>query len=453
MKRMSRLHKSFVVLSLALLPSAAFAQLYVSPGGTGTPPCINAMTPCPLIADALSTAVAGDTIILGQGVYLEQGLTILIGLTIKGAGLGLSIIDALAPDRHFVITAPSGSIVTIKDVTLGNGYVGTANLTYTAGGGAVLVSGGALELVQSEITQSEGYQGGAISCYVGCDGLTVRDSRLADNEAVLGGGAIYTQAPTLVETSGLLRNKSSSGNGGAIYNYMTDLEVRGSRVTHNKAADAGGGIASQFGSTKILRSALIGNDTHSWGGGVYVYGDAAVAAGRLLMLNSTFSGNTGSNGGAIYQDGAGDAWLGNVTMVDNVATDVGGADDIAANGTTFTLSNSILTHPVGSTNPECGGALALAGSDNLIDTASCGIAVTFWRGPINSGALGPLDFHGGPTQSYSIIPGSVGTGDPIDAVVGGCFNPRSGAALTQDQNLHPRPVGAAVLCDIGSFEF
>jgi len=450
MKRVSRLHKSLVVLSLALMPSAAFAQLYVSPGGTGTPPCINAMTPCPLIADALSTAVAGDTIILGQGVYLEQGLTIPIALTIQGAGLGLSVIDALALDRHFVITAPSGSVVTIKDVTLGNG---TANPAQPAGGGAVLVSGGTLELVRSEITASDGYQGGALSCYVGCEGLTVRESKLTDNEAVLGGGAIYTQAPTLVATSTLSRNTSSSGSGGAIYSYTTELTVRDSNIGYNEAADGGGGIASQFGQTRILRSTLGGNATPSFGGGVNVYGDAAIAVGELHVLNSTFSGNTGSDGGAIYQGGAGDAWLGNVTMVDNVATDVGGADDIAANGTTFTLSNSILTHPVGSTNPECGGALALAGSDNLIDTASCGGAVTFWRGAINSGALGPLDFHGGPTRSYSLIPGSVGTGDPIDAVVGGCFNPRSGAALTQDQNLNPRPVGAAALCDIGSFEF
>jgi hypothetical protein len=41
----------------------------------------------------------------------------------------------------------------------------------------------------------------------------------------------------------------------------------------------------------------------------------------------------------------------------------------------------------------------------------------------------------------------------VDAVVGGCFNPSSGAAMSQDQNLRPRPVGANALCDIGAVEY
>ena len=433
-------------------PSSAFAQVnrYAWPGGGGVPPCTNPVSPCPRLADAIGASVAGDTIILGSGLFVEHGLTIPVGLTINGAGPGFSVMDAQGQDRHFLINAPGG-LVTIKDMTLING---TADPADAGGGGALRVSAGTLEVVGTDIRQSQGHQGGAISCYVGCTGLTVRDSSLDNNDAVLSGGAIYTQAETLVANSTLFAN-TTGGLGGAIYGWESaPLTVRDTQIAGN-VANQGGGIARQMGSMKILRSALIGNSASSVGGGVLVFSNFG---DELLVLNSTFSGNSATDGGAIYQSGTIDAWLGNVTMVDNVAAVAGNADDITADGATITLSNSILTHPTGSANPECNGALAPAmlGSHNLIDrNASClGVAGNFRRGKIAVGALGPLGFNGGgPTQSYSLVPAGGGNRDPVDAVVGGCFNPRSGGALNQDQNLNARPVGANALCDIGAVEF
>jgi hypothetical protein len=217
----------------------------------------------------------------------------------------------------------------------------------------------------------------------------------------------------------------------------------------------GGGIASQFGaSTTIRQSALIGNIASSVGGGVYVDDNDAFA---LVVVNSTFSGNTGSDGGAIYINGQSqgfDTALTYVTMVDNVATGANNADDIVTGGGTFTLSCSILTHPAGSSNPECGGTLigALNGSDNLIDTnTSClSAAANFRRGKIANGALGPLGPNGGPTSTYPLTPGNGGLRDPVDAVPGGCSNPLLGAPITQDQRGQPRPSGPDF--DIGAYE-
>ena len=430
-------------------PSSAFAQTtrYAWPGGGGVPPCADPFNPCPLIADAIGASVAGDTIILGTGKFVEHGLTIPVGLTINGAGLGVSIMDAQNQDRHFLIDALGGS-VTIKDMTLTNG---TADPADAGGGGALKVSAGTLEVVRTEISQSEAYQGGAISCYVGCEGLTVRDySSLIDNESTLSGGAIFTLAETLVANSTLSGN-TTEGLGGAIYSYETAaLTVRDSQIAGN-SAEAGGGIARQFGSMKIFRSALIGNSASSVGGGVFVYSDFG---DELLVLNSTFSGNSATDGGAIYQLGTIEAWLGNLTLVDNVATVAGNADDLTADGAAITVSNSILTHPSGSANPECTGALAPAmlGSDNLIDTnASCLGGGSFRRAKIGLGRLGALGFNGsGPTQSYLLVPGGGGNRDPVDAVLAGCFNPRSGVAVEQDQNLLNRPVGGP--CSIGATE-
>lgn len=436
------------LLAILGMPSSAFAQTtrYAWPNGGGVPPCIDPFNPCPLIADAIGASAAGDTIILGSGTFLEHGLTITFELTINGAGVGTSIIDAQGQDRHVLVDAP-GDLVTIKDVTLVNG---TADPADAGGGGAVRVSAGSLEVVRAEISQSEAYQGGAISCYQGCEELTVRDSSLVGNQSVLSGGAIYTQAETLVAKSTLTGN-STDGLGGAIYGFASGtVTVRDSQIAANSAVDGGGGIARQFGSMKILRSSLVGNSSATVGGAVFVYSNAAE---ELLVLNSTFSGNSAPDGGAIYQLGSFGAWLGNLTLVDNVATVAGNADDITADGASITLSNSIVTHPSGSANPECTGALAgaMLGSNNLIDTnASCVGAGNFRRARIANGALGPLGFNGGgPTQSYPLVAVGGGNRDPINAVAGGCLNPRTGVALTQDQNLRPR----AVPGDIGAVVF
>jgi hypothetical protein len=50
-----------------------------------------------------------------------------------------------------------------------------------------------------------------------------------------------------------------------------------------------------------------------------------------------------------------------------------------------------------------------------------------------------------------LVPAGGGNRDPVDAVLAGCFNPRSGVALTQDQNLNGRPIGGP--CSIGAVEY
>jgi len=61
--------------------------------------------------------------------------------------------------------------------------------------------------------------------------------------------------------------------------------------------------------------------------------------------------------------------------------------------------------------------------------------------------IGPLAFHGGPTLTVALLPGS----DAIDAAdpVQGCVNLNS--VLTTDQRGAPRVTG--VRCDVGAYEF
>jgi len=74
----------------------------------------------------------------------------------------------------------------------------------------------------------------------------------------------------------------------------------------------------------------------------------------LTIENSTFFENEAGSGGAISQNGSFMATVVNATLADNQATGLGNAADIDADGGTFTLENSIVTHPnLGSGRPQC----------------------------------------------------------------------------------------------------
>jgi hypothetical protein len=437
------------LLTALLGPSSAFAvSRYVWPDGSGLPPCEDPFDPCPLIEFALSAANAGDRIILATGTYLERGLTISQPLTIEGATMDTSIIDAGLKHRHFTITA--GGTVVIRDLTLTNGTV----TGFDEGGALLVTQGGTLEVVNTKITDSHAFGGGAISCD-GCKSLEIRKSILKNNTADKG-GAINTDADTLVADS-TIANNTAAVAGGGIYKERNELTVRDSEIVENGAEGGdGGGIFSAQDKTKIVRSAFIKNSALGNGGGVSVHGFGLGPDNELLILNTTFSANTASSGGAIDVGTNNTAPLGNLTMVDNLATTAGEANDIkfASANITVTLSNSILTHPAGSTNPECGsGGGAMTGSNNLIDTdMSCLGAAGFRLGQIAAAALGPLNFHGGRTRNYSIIPAGGGADDPVDAVMGNCLNPLTGAPINQDQKWKARPNPNTGECDIGSVE-
>lgn len=433
--------------------SALAANRFVDPAGIDNTACMNPANPCQTIDYAITQSAAGDDVFLSAGTYNEHSLIISHDLNINGAGQGVTIIDAQTLGRHFTITGLANNVL-FRELTLTNGNA--LAVAAFEEGGALLVTNGSLEIVRTEIIESSAFNGGAISCD-GCTDLTVRESRLVGNAALEDGGAINTDAVTNLVANSTISQNTADANGGGVHKVRDSLTLRDSEIVENESGGDGGGLYSAHDDTKILRSAFIGNSALGNGGGVSVHGSQLVD--ELLVLNSTFSANTASSGGAVDVGVNNPAALGNVTMVDNLATAAGQADDIESSSAlvTITLSNSILTHPtVGGLNPECGNAgvaVTMAGINNLIDTnASClGSAAGFLIGTITPFTLGTLNFHGGLTRSYSLV--DVAGNNAVDnPVVGQCLNPRSGAVLERDQRSRARPVGAGALCDIGSFE-
>jgi hypothetical protein len=110
MKKLSLLFVLALILSLAMVGTAFAAVATVEPGGD--------------IQAAINAATAGDTIVLQEGIYVNQKLNINKNLTIKGAGVGKTIIDnsALIGDPGYAgdynISINSTSVVTLEGFTL-----------------------------------------------------------------------------------------------------------------------------------------------------------------------------------------------------------------------------------------------------------------------------------------------------------------------------------------------
>jgi hypothetical protein len=206
----------------------------------------------------------------------------------------------------------------------------------------VLTQGRAEDTGGSELCGAGTRNGGAI-CSLGP--LTLRDSRLLDNEAVDGrGGAVYMAGAGLV--------------------LLEDCELSG-----NQSFDQGG--AASIGSDSLMmRNCIVSNntsvDTSSYGGGMYVSAETVIESttfagnttlaqngdGGALWLrdsaeitNSTFSGNMttgpGAEAAAIFS-ADGNLTLRSVTVVDNTSAR-GGAISFRDNDPrTFDLISSVL---------------------------------------------------------------------------------------------------------------
>ena len=195
-----------------------------------------------------------------------------------------------------------------------------------------------------------------------------------------------------------------------------------------------GGAVWSFGTLNVSHSTFTGNTGNeggalqSWGGlGLPNSGEAAA----LVVDNSTFVGNSATlRGGAVYS-GAADTRLTNVTITGNTTGDFGAFGQF---GTAATITNTILS---GNSNGGNGsniqndvptnGRLSAATSNNLIDV------------PVGTLLLGPLADNGGPTMTVALQAASAAVNAGTN--VGVAFS---------DQRGRPRQFGPAV--DIGAYE-
>jgi cysteine-rich repeat protein/predicted outer membrane repeat protein len=218
-------------------------------------------------------------------------------------------------------------------------------------------------------------------------------------------------------------------------------------------ARAGGGAIINRDTLVVVNSTFSANS--GVGGGIGNYG-------TLTVLDSTFSGNSTTRGGAIYNEG-GVVRVNNTTITGNSAADYGGG--VANSGTltvsnctfsgnsgreaggiwntgTLTVTNTILANSTQGGN--CGGGFTITdGGHNLDSDGTCGV------GPVTDPILDPagLKNNGGPTQTIALLPGSpaINAGDREV-----CADPPVNGL---DQRGYVRPGRGAANCSIGAYEY
>jgi hypothetical protein len=112
---------------------------------------------------------------------------------------------------------------------------------------------------------------------------------------------------------------SPNGEGGGIFNSGT-LTVTNCVISGNHASISGGGIFNG-GTLTVNNSVLSGDSASKYGGGIYNYGFSGV---KVMVSNSTLSGNHAPEGGAIWNGSYAAVTLQGSTLSDNSASDGAG---------------------------------------------------------------------------------------------------------------------------------
>jgi hypothetical protein len=433
----------------------------------------------------------------GQTLPLVQGQ---LELGLGGTGAGTITIDASALPNGITISAHGASGVFLVDP---GATAILNNLTITEGaanqGGGINTSG-TLTLNACVISGNSAPNGGG-GVY-NTSVLTLNDSTISGNLAggLRGSGGGIRNTGTLAVTDCMITNNVCSpvrnvigvSYGGGIENNG-QMSVTGSIFAYNYAMN-GGAISNNYDSASI---------DHAYPGNITVAtstfdhnsaenGGAFCNLGILTLVSSSVYANDGSGGGAIWNehtatainttfsanwtyDSAGSviddqnfsapvtSTLINCTLSGNMSPAIEGGN--LGNGVpvTNTLNNCIVAGNSGAWDFDIDGTVSPASANNLIGSAGGGYYSGLHGGltgitngvngnqigtaanPINP-LLGTLGYHGGPTETMPLLPGSPAIdAGKNSAAVDGLGNP-----LATDQQGNPRVVNGTV--DIGAYE-
>lgn len=295
-------------------------------------------------------------------------------------------------------------------------------------------------------------------------GATITDSEFTANYANRGGGAIASKGALVISGSTFTAN--TAGEGGAIWAQGGSMTV--DHTTFESNGGGSGGAIELSATTLSAVDTVFRLNTSGGGPGGAIWAESSV--GSLVLERVAIVANTGRTGALTTFAGIPDFRILDSTITDNVATwsfrdqynraaggiATLGASDITiigstiahntapaggganidlppSNGTTVTVTSSIISDPTASSiNCEPNGNTFIV-TDSLISDATCGAPAA-----AAAPGLGALT-QGGGTWYRAPGPGS----PAIDALPGPC-------ATGTDQRLVFRPQGAG--CDLGAIE-
>ena len=233
------------------------------------------------------------------GAITTAGTTTITGSTFEGNTS--DVVFATAADGGGAIYATGGTLNISGDTTF------TSNKT-NAAGGAINVAAGSATIRDTKFENNESALGGAINAYNDTV-VNIYNSEFINNTSTDNstggddGGAIYNLGTMLVDGSTFEGNgaddSDTNSSGGAIENGAHGtLTVNNSTFTGNTAYQAGA-VMTNGGETDITGSTFTGNSAVAAGGAI-----STISGGTATVTGSTFTGNSaGTNGGAVHNSG------------------------------------------------------------------------------------------------------------------------------------------------------
>lgn len=350
-------------------------------------------------------------------------------------GQGNTFSKSSVDDFRFFHASTVPVRITLKNVTLDGGESMVGGLVYVAAIKSLIISDSNLV---NGVSLGEG---GAIYAHGLSDGVAIKNTTFEGNSGTIGGAIFLAEADTVMKKVKFIDNDSSSNFGGAIGVSYGLLGISDSAFENNSGVAiytfGGSGIVANVPMT-IVNSTFSGNS--STDGAAAIKNQSTV---DLTILNSTFSGNNSSYGPSVISmyDADSKINIGYSTFALNDSDNSEGVIKITFLPTEANIENSIFALNIGG---ECNvGTLSVNRVNNLSGDGSCGSTVA-------SGINSILSANGGITKTHKILAGS----NAIDAALVG---PNlKFACPSEDQRHVSRPLdgnGDGVLkCDIGAYE-
>ena len=403
------------------------------------------------LRQAVIDACAGGTISFGEAargkIHLTGGpIAINKNLTIAGPGAdALTLRSAVrSGPQNNVVLVNFGVTAVISGLTVSDGFA-------DFGGG--IRNEGNLTVRNVVLSNNHGvYSGGGIGNY---GTLTLDKSLVTGNGkpdyyaydrlvfVTDGGGihSVYNNASLTITDSTVSGNNASQGGGIYVASAtITNSTISDNRITNSviSGAGLGGGFFLDFDGMATLTNCTVSqNIGNSEGGGIYNNG------GTLSLINTTVANNEIRGDELNLLHGAGIAMfaagaIGTVNARNSI---------IARNKTSWVTSNGFPASS--STIKQFYGTLTSQGYNLIGNTGEGQITGVTTGNIVADPRLSPLGYYGGPTQTQSLLTGSLA----INAGSNALAIDKDGIPLTTDQRGtgFPRIVGASV--DIGAFEF
>lgn len=146
------------------------------------------------------------------------------------------------------------------------------------------------------------------------------------------GAGVYVHNSTFNMYGGAIRGNAASWGGGVAALGST-FNMHGGVISDNMVSAGGGGVLlsdksvmNMSGNARISDNIALA-ESHASGGGVYIYASADGEVGNCLYMsdNAKISGNTATQGGAVYVRKNGQVTMsGNAQISNNTATENGG---------------------------------------------------------------------------------------------------------------------------------